>query len=367
MTRLGIPPTTILSAAVLCVVVAAGCESGLNTDQSSKATATAATSDSILQPNAATDGATDGESKNSNTDAGAVSSEQRPVMVRIPAGTFFMGRGDLPTPQELLPYQNQIAMMQQSEQPRHEVHITHAFEISQYEITVQQFRHFVNSSGYITDAQRSGLGANGLDAAQDAVVQRPECVWLSPGFAQTEHHPVVCVSWQDTVAYCDWLSNRTGRTWRLPTEAEWEYCCRAGSDTLFASGNNSVSLQEFANCGDQALAAHCSLLTSAAKWNDGFAFTAPVGSFRPNAFGLYDLHGNVGEWCGDWFQSDFYEQSSGIDPTGPATPVQWRVVRGGSWYNMPFSCRSSGRHDGVPTAASTTNGFRVVRELPESR
>jgi formylglycine-generating enzyme required for sulfatase activity len=77
---------------------------------------------------------------------------------------------------------------------------------------------------------------------------------------------------------------------------------------------------------------------------------------------LYDMHGNVGEWCQDWYDADYYAHSPGIDPTGPESPTDWRVVRGGSWYNTPTSCRSSGRHDGMPTAASTTNGFRVVME-----
>lgn len=291
----------------------------------------------------------------------------QPVMVRIPAGRFLMGNVDGPLPEHLAAYADQIAIMQQCEQPRHAVQITRPFEISDCEVTVQQFRNFVHFSGYVTEAESSGTGANGLNAASDQVVQKPECVWTSPGFPQTDQHPVVCVSWQDAMAYCAWLSTQTGRRWRLPTEAEWEYCCRAGSDTVYASGDNDASLQEYANCGDQALAAYCSLLTSAAPWNDGFAFTAPVRSFRPNALGLYDMHGNVGEWCADWFQANYYQSSTDIDPTGPDAPQEWRVVRGGSWYNMPFSCRSSGRHDSVPTAASTTNGFRVVRELPEAR
>lgn len=277
------------------------------------------------------------------------------AMVFIPAGQFRMGSAE---PERLGSYSR-------CEGPQHLVRITRSLRISQFEVTVGQFQKFVQAAGYVTDAELSKAGCNGLDLATGQVIRRPECIWKSPGFAQTAQHPVVCVSWNDASEFCRWLSVTTGEIYRLPTEAEWEYCCRAGTDTFLATGDALDSLKSAGNCGDQSLRAQCPSLDASAEWDDGFAFTAPAGSFRPNKFGLYDMHGNVGEWCHDWFDDDYYANSPMNDPRGPSTTQQWRVVRGGSWYNNPVSCRSSGRHDGVPTEASTTNGFRVVMEIPQ--
>lgn len=276
-------------------------------------------------------------------------------MQLIPLGEFRMGSAE---PERFGDYSR-------CEGPQHLVRIMQRFRISRYEVTVEQFQQFVRASNYVTDAELSKTGCNGLDVATGQVVKRPECIWMSPGFAQTKQHPVVCVSWKDAGEFCNWLSAMTGDVYRLPTEAEWEYCCRAGTDTFLTTGDSLDSLRSAGNCGDQSLQAQCPSLNSTAEWDDGFAFTAPAGSFQPNDFGLYDMHGNVGEWCLDWFDADYYSSLPVNDPRGPETTRQWRVVRGGSWYNNPVSCRSSGRHDGVPTEASTTNGFRVVMEIPQ--
>jgi len=244
------------------------------------------------------------------------------------------------------------------------VRISQSFLMSKYEITVRQFRIFAQASGYQTDAERNGLGCNGLDLKTGQVTRSPNCIWTSPGFEQADDHPVVCVSWHDADEFCRWLSVTTGRKCRLPTEAEWEYCCRAGSVGLFATGDSLDSLQSSVNCGDQSLAQVYSGASAVAPWQDKFAFTAPVGTFSANAFGLHDMHGNVGEWCSDWFDPKYYEHSAAVDPEGPTRATEWHVVRGGSWYNTPSSCRSSGRHDGIETAASTTNGFRIVVDEP---
>ena len=277
-------------------------------------------------------------------------------LVRIKAGMFQMGSSE----------PERYGEFSRSEGPRHQVRITRDFEISRHEVTVGQFRKFVAATDFVTEAERSREGCNGLDVSTGGVIRRPDCVWSSPGFEQSERHPVVCVSWADAAAFCEWLSKKSGQVCRLPTEAEWEYCCRAGTDSVFEVGDDIKSVEPVANCGDQSLRKRCTFLTGTADWNDGFAFTAPVGAFKANRFGLHDMRGNVGEWCLDWFDADYYTQSPETDPRGPKTAQKWQVVRGGSWYNNPASCRSSGRHDGIPTEASTTNGFRIVVEISDS-
>jgi sulfatase modifying factor 1 len=272
--------------------------------------------------------------------------------VEIPAGTFQMGIAD----------GHEIGPQCYSERPRHLVTISRAFRLSRHEVTVGQFRRFVAETGYQTEAEQSGRGCNGLNLSNGAVERRPDWIWRSAGFDQTDQHPVVCVSWADAVAFCEWLSQHESARYRLPTEAEWEYACRAGTQTLLSTGDELQSLKGHANSGEQSLRNVFALAQGVPDWDDGYSFTAPVGLFHPNAFGLFDMHGNVGEWCSDWFDPQYYYMSDDVDPTGPPSSRYWRSVRGGSWYNTPSSCRSCGRHDGVPTAASTTNGFRIVME-----
>jgi formylglycine-generating enzyme required for sulfatase activity len=273
----------------------------------------------------------------------------------VPAGKFRMGTTD---PDRFAPHSR-------CEMPAHPVQLTKPLWFGRHEVTVGQFRKFVEATSYKTEAETSGEGANGLDVRTKRLRRNPDWIWSSPGFRQTDRHPVVCVSHRDARAFCAWLSNVDGWTYRLPTEAEWEYACRAGTDTLFFSGDDASDLKGCANTADVSLRKLLPAATGAAAWNDKYAFTAPVGSFRPNGFGLHDMHGNVGEWCADWYDAGFYRRSPSTNPTGPPVPTEWRIIRGGSWYNTPTSCRSSGRHDGILTATSMTNGFRVVAEVRE--
>jgi formylglycine-generating enzyme required for sulfatase activity len=269
---------------------------------------------------------------------------------RIPAGEFVMGSSE----------PNRFGAYSRSESPAHRAEVVRPFWMARHEVTVGMFRRFVAATGYRTDAERDGQGCNGLVLMTGAVERRPEWIWSSPGFEQTDDHPVVCVSRQDARAFCRWLSESENCEYRLPTEVEWEYSCRAGSQTLFSSGESLSSLRGFANAGDQSLKQRFPLAGGTAAWRDGFAFTAPVGSFKANRFGLFDMHGNVGEWCEDWFDPRGDPARSTLDASRSSSTTRWRVVRGGSWFNTPSSCRSSGRHDGVPTARSTTNGFRPL-------
>jgi formylglycine-generating enzyme len=149
----------------------------------------------------------------------------------------------------------------------------------------------------------------------------------------------------------------------VPTEAEWEYACRAGTTTRFPTGNDGASIQGMANVGELALRKSWPAATWTADWDDGHPFTAPVGSFQANGWGIHDMIGNVGEWCEDRHDVAYYANSPKADPRGPATG-EFRVVRGGGWYNAPSDQRAShrGSLDWPTWARSVVIGFRVVRE-----
>ena len=167
----------------------------------------------------------------------------------------------------------------------------------------------------------------------------------NPSKFQGAHNPVEWVSWNDAVDFCKKLSKKTGKTVRLPTEAEWEYACRAGSTTRFSYGDDEEKL------GDYAWKAE----------NSG-GKTHPVGEKKPNNWGLYDMHGNVWQWCADWYAKGYDANAAKTDPTGPATGT-WRVWRGGCWLNRAFSCGSAFRSCYPPADPFNTVGFRVVLDV----
>jgi len=153
--------------------------------------------------------------------------------------------------------------------------------------------------------------------------------------------PVVNVSWDDiSKEYLPWLSRKTGKTYRLLTEAEWEYACRAGTKTRFWCGGGDASLQGNANIADAALKAKCPGASWAVAWADGYAFTSPVGSFKANRWGLYDMGGNVNQWCADGYGP--YGED-GVNDQNRKQSASARVIRGGSWKHEPRDCRSAFR------------------------
>jgi sulfatase modifying factor 1 len=243
------------------------------------------------------------------------------------------------------------------EEVPHEVEITRPFYLGKHEVTVGQFKAFVNDANYLTEAEKDGKGGRAFDGKE--FVQNPEFTWKNLHFAQSDDHPVVIVSWNDAAHFCAWLSKKEGKTYRLPTEAEWEYACRAGMKTRFNTGDKEDDLKAAGNVADAALKRKWVDAFWARSWDDGFPFTAPVGKFKANAFGLFDMHGNVWEWCSDWYGEDYYGKSPKQDPQGPGSGTQ-RVARGGAWSTQPKFCRSAFRDWHEPGYRSDCVGFRVV-------
>ncbi len=249
------------------------------------------------------------------------------------------------------------------EQPQHRVRIRKSFYLAVHEVTRGQFRRFVDATGYRTDVERVGAGGYGWNEETKEYDRNSRYTWQNAGFEQTDQHPVVNVTWADAVAMAKWLSEKEGKTYRLPTEAEWEYACRAGTTTRYSCGNDPERLAAVANVADASLKAKIpGWAFSTITARDGYAFTAPVGQFKPNAWGLHDMHGNVWEWCGDSFADDFYERSPVDDPDNKsASSSTSRVIRGGGAQDGPRNTRSAARVRNGPHDCYTNLGFRLVQ------
>jgi len=293
--------------------------------------------------------------------------------VPVPAGSFWMGSDEAPAALAqafpLLDGARFTALA--DEAPVHQVRISQPFYLGRHEVTVGQFRRFLELSGYQPESVADGTGGYGYNAQYDPATtargdafegRNPRYSWAQPGFAQSDEHPVVNVTWNDAQALARWLTEREGVRYRLPTEAEWEYACRASTRTRYPHGNDPALLTQHANVFDP---------TAASLWprwqqhalpgSDGHAFTAPVGSYPPNAFGLHDMLGNVWEWVADWHDEGYYAQSPATDPQGPATGSV-RVRRGGSWHTWAFYARCSYRNWNSPQTRYTLVGMRLLRE-----
>ena len=272
-----------------------------------------------------------------------------PEMVIIKAGRFRMGDID--------------GGGDDDEKPVHQVVINQPFGMGKYEVKVGEFRHFVDSTSYLTDAEKSAGGSEGCRVRKDGKWQWDgNASWRDPGYSQAENDPVVCISWRDTKAYIEWLSVETDKRYRLPTEAEWEYAARSGSTTKYHFGNSESSLCRYANGADKTPLSS-GTWKNKADCRDGYGdVTAPAGSFQPNQFGLYDMHGNVWEWV----EGCYHKTYQGAPNNGSA----WasgscgsRVLRGGSWYNIPRALRSAYRDWSSPGNRLYIYGFRLAQDL----
>lgn len=248
-----------------------------------------------------------------------------------------------------------------SDETEHAVTLNSDYYLGVTPVTRGQFAAFVTDTGVRTDAEE-GAGGTGWDQDQKDWIRDKKFSWRNPGHAQTDEHPVVNVSWNDALAFCNWLGKKDGQEYRLPTEAEWEFACRAGSTTRFGFGDDGEAMSKYANVAD-AKFREITGMTWGIKKSDGYAFTAPVAQFQPNAFGLFDLHGNAMQWCSDVFGD--YPKEPVTDPRGPEAGANSpRVIRGGCWRNEPVYCRSASRYKSPPTGAGLSTGFRLAAPVP---
>jgi len=202
------------------------------------------------------------------------------------------------------------------EKPAHKVTLTKPYKLAKTEVTVSQFRAFVEATGYKTTAEEKGSCWSWADGWKEVKGNS----WRKLGFEQGEDHPVACVSWDDAQAYVDWLKKETQNPYRLPTEAEWEYAARGGKESAYPWGQ-SIGKNN-ANCSGDLC-------------GDKFEYTSPVDSFAANPFGLKDMHGNVWEWVSDWYGG--YAAQPQQDPKGSSSGI-FRVLRGGAWSSRGGSC-----------------------------
>jgi serine/threonine protein kinase/WD40 repeat protein/formylglycine-generating enzyme required for sulfatase activity len=255
----------------------------------------------------------------------------------VPPGEFTMGMA----PEELAPWlakeTNPVVVKgMPTSSPPHRARITRPLYVGMHEVTNREFEAFATATNFQP-------GGPGYRLESDNVWRGfPDCNWKSPGWAIAPEEPVVCIGYDDAQKFCAWLSQKEGQKWRLPTEAEWEYFARAGTTTTFYSG--------------------AELKPSEALFNNAKSRPLKVGSFPPNPFGLFDVHGNVWERTADWHAANYYDKSPTDDPRGPATGTL-RVDRGGGWFHGAGQAASANRGHMPPDNRVTDKGFRIVQEI----
>jgi sulfatase modifying factor 1 len=275
---------------------------------------------------------------------------QCPELVVVPAGTFTMGSAPGEGGREQV-----YPGSRGHSQPQIVVNIG-SFALGRYEVTRGEFAAFVAETGHEmrTDCNIPAVGEWGIRGGW-------EHGWRNPGFAQTDRHPAVCIRWTDAKAYADWLSRKTGKTYRLPSEAEWEFAARARSQTARPWGESASDACQHANVADATVNSAFPRTSETHACSDGFLHTAPVGSFKPNGFGLYDMIGNAAEWVEDCWNGTLAGMATNGAPR-LSGDCQKRVDRGGSWYwGTPYALSSSRGWEDV-TVHHSRIGFRVARD-----
>jgi len=261
-------------------------------------------------------------------------------MVLINGGKFKMGADDG------MPF----------EAPAHSVTVR-SFLMDEHEVTVAEFAEFVKATGYTTEAER--FGSSGVfDIRSGEWLMRKGADWRhpdGPNSTAQPQEPVVQVSWNDAAAYAKWSGKR------LPTEAEWEFAARGGLE-----GKKYAWGDDLRPNGKPVANWWQGTFPTTNTVEDGFQMRAPVESFSPNGYGLYDVAGNAWEWCSDWYADDYYDSSPESEPTGPEAGEE-RVIRGGSWMcaeNFCTNYRVAARSHSTPETGLNNLGFRCVKDLP---
>ena len=266
-----------------------------------------------------------------------------PEMVVVPAGSFMMGS---PPGEEDRRYH---------EGPQHRVTIAEPFAVGKYEVTRGEYAVFVRETGHVDWNFCFAYEGGGWKF-------RMGHGWRDPGFVQGEEHPVVCVSWHDAREYVRWLSRKTGESYRLLSESEWEYVARGGTRTARYWGEREEEQCRHANAADLTAKRYNDDWDWVVSCDDGYYQTAPVGSFTKNGFGLHDVLGNVYEWTQDCW-NDSYTGALEDGRAWETGNCDERVLRGGSWFNSPWYLRAANRIWNLTGLRSYDFGFRVARTL----
>jgi sulfatase modifying factor 1 len=270
-------------------------------------------------------------------------------VLQIPAGKFIMGA----TPPQ----------KQMRNERAHEVTISKAFYIGMTNVTVEQFAAFVNATGYKTTAERTGATDDKMFVGGTwGSFEGSTDTWRTPPFPQAGNHPVVEISWDDAQAFCDWLMKKSGKNVSLPTEAQWEYAERGGTKTEYIWGDKPDGGKGWANCAgaevDKLLPRQgIDYNFYCFSWDDGFVYTSPVGHYKPNGYGLYDMVGNASQWCLDG-PAD-YQPGAVTDPLlEPKSNA--KAIRGGSWCTWEDEARAAYRSWSPHDGHDDTMGMRIV-------
>ena len=265
-----------------------------------------------------------------------------PEMVILPSGKFNIGS----------PVNE--AGRGSDENPQKVINIAYVLAVGKYPVTRGEFAAF---------ARETGRPIGPCEHWDGKSFHAAEGVYWSKTLEQTDRHPVVCVNWDDSQAYTQWLSKKTGKHYRLLSEAEWEYTARAGTSTAWYWGNNEAEQCRYGNGADLSAKSAGVSAPNFVGCDDKYAHTSPVGSFRPNAFGVYDMAGNAGEWVEDCYQDTYRDTPN--DGSACETCMEKfhnaRVMRGGGWNAIPAWMRSASRDVEVPTLRADSFGFRVAR------
>lgn len=278
------------------------------------------------------------------------------TMVRVPAGSFVMGSSETDIAWAMGTLAQGLPVSLENEFPFHKVRITRSFFLGATPVTVGQFRKFVDDTGYVTDAEAE-KGGQVLNPENGRFIKKDGTSWKNPGWQVTDDQPVTMVSWDDAQAFVEWLAAKEKLPYKLPTEAQWEYGCRGGASMNHFPWGDTPPDGRRANFADNS---------SGLEWrernvDDGFKQVAPVASYPPNGYDLYDMSGNVLQWTRDFYGEDYYRYVPEIDPEGPGQGEN-RVTKGGDWSSPSVTLRCAFRGWASPDLSFSNTGFRVAIE-----